>query len=137
MGSNLNIPPYSYYEYYEVKKTTITLYHHLERHDFTNFCRFFHLLLLPSSQHIDQELIELLHFFLPSKTMPTLILRMMQSASRRAANLLRTLRSIYHHHFFEQKKTANSTDSNKVAPEKKTQKNMVILDYYKFLSTNL
>merc|ERR1712001_337653 len=78
---------------------------------------------IPSSQHIDQELIELLHFFLPSKTMPTLILlRMMQSASRRAANLLRTLRSIYHHHFFEQKKTANSTDSNKVAPEKKTHK---------------
>jgi len=38
---------------------------------------------------------------------------------------------------FLNKKTANSTDSNKVAPEKKTQKNMVILDYYKFLSANL
>merc|ERR1719273_2968887 len=128
MGSNLNIPPYSYYEYYEVKKTTITLYHHLERHDFTNFCRFFHLLLLPSSQHIDQELIELLHFFLPSKTMPTLILRlleierMMQSASRRAANLLRTLRSIYHHHFFEQKKQPTLRIQIKLPQKKNTKK---------------
>jgi len=56
------------------------------------------------------------------------------AVSRRAASLFRTLRSIYHHLFFE-KKTANSTDSNKVDPEKsKKKKNYGILDYYKFLS---
>merc|ERR1711881_293338 len=93
---------------------------------------------IPSSQHIDQELIELLHFFLPSKTMPTLILlRMMQSASRRVANLLRTLRSIYHHHFFEQKKQPTLRIQIKLPQKKKNKKNMVILDYYKFLSANL
>jgi hypothetical protein len=54
--------------------------------------------------------------------MPTLI-RMMQSAGGRPVSF-ETLRSIYHHLFFEQKKLpANSTDSNKVAPKKKHQKN--------------
>jgi len=47
------------------------------------------------------------------------------AVSRRAASLFRTLRSIYHHLFFE-KKTANSTDSNKVDPEKSKKKRIMV-----------
>ena len=61
--------------------------------------------------------------------------RMMQSAGGRQVSFAPF--AVYIITTFLNKKTANSTDSNKVAPEKKTQKNMVILDYFKFLSANL
>jgi len=72
--------------------------------------------------------------------MPTLISnltepieRMMQSAGGRQVSFAPF--AVYIITSFLKKKSANSTDSNKVAPKKSKKKtNYGILDYYKFLS---
>jgi len=84
-------------------------------------------------------------FFLPNdanldkvtKILVTLtepIERMMQSAGGRQVSFAPF--AVYIITSFLKKKPANSTDSNKVDPEKskKKKKNYGILDYYKFLS---
>jgi len=79
-------------------------------------------------------LIRLLKVFLVLVTLTEPIERMMQSAGGRQVSFAPF--AVYIITSFLKKKPANSTDSNKVDPEKskKKKKNYGILDYYKFLS---
>jgi len=83
-------------------------------------------------------------FFLPTDanldkvtkiTLTEPIERMMQSAGGRQVSFAPF--AVYIITSFLKKKTANSTDSNKVAPKKAKKKNYGILDYYKFLSAKI
>jgi len=80
-------------------------------------------------------LIRLLKVFLVLVTLTEPIERMMQSSQQEGGKSLSHPSQYISSPLFW-KKTANSTDSNKVDPEKskKKKKNYGILDYYKFLS---